>query len=35
LRSTCVSTWVKYIVPTILLSWYSVALYRTSKNNNK
>ncbi len=35
LRSTCVSTWVRYIVPTILLSWYSVALYRSSKNNNK
>lgn len=35
LRSTCVSTWVRYIVPTILLNWYSIALYRPSKNNKK
>ena len=35
LRSTCVSTWVRYIVPTILFSWYSVALYRASKKNQK
>ena len=35
LRSTCVSTWVRYIVPTVLLCWYSIAIYRSSKNNNK
>lgn len=35
LRSTCVSTWVRYIVPTIILCWYSIAIYKSSKNNNK
>ena len=35
LHSSAVKSWVRYIVPTILLSWYSVALYRSSKNNKK
>ena len=33
LHSGAIKTWVKYIAPTIMLCWYSVALYRASKNN--
>jgi hypothetical protein len=35
LHSSAVKSWVRYIVPTILLSWYNIALYRSSKNNKK
>ena len=33
LHSSAVKSWVRYIVPTILLCWYSIALYKSSKNN--
>jgi len=32
LHSGAIKTWVKYVAPTIMLCWYSVALYRASKN---
>jgi hypothetical protein len=33
LHSSAIKSWVRYIAPTIMLCWYSVALYRASKNN--
>lgn len=32
LRSAAIKSWVRYIAPTIVLCWYSVALYKASKN---
>ncbi len=33
LYSSCICSWIRYFVPTIILCWYSIALYRASKPN--
>ena len=32
LHSSCIRSWVRYFVPTIVLCWYSLDLYRQEKN---